>query len=352
MLSSIFQHILQMSLNASACILIVLLARLLLKKAPKAFSFALWFAVLLRLLCPISIVIPFNSTIQAMDTAEFGASAEAAASAGAQITVLPYIWLPGLLFILSYNIVSLFKLRSKLLSAVALESDIFIADHISAAFTIGIFHPRIYIPSALSIKERFYIIAHERHHLRRLDHITKLLAFAALCIHWFNPLVWLAFVLLVRDMEMSCDEAVIKKLGLHIRADYMASLLNLAAGRDCFSGITTAFSGGNTKGRIKNMAKWKRPSKFIITAALLVFLPTIAACAISPAPCRDGEAPAICTDPTCTDASHDHNGLCITTGEISAVPETEPALQTSSQYNHHSTGSDHHNGHHGSWHCP
>ena len=124
-----------------------------------------------------------------------------------------------------------------------------------------------------AIAERAYIILHERHHIRRLDHITKVLAFAALCIHWFNPLVWLAFILSGKDMEMSCDEAVVRKMGDAVLADYAASLLNLATGRHTIAGMPLAFGEGDTKGRIRNLAKWKRPRQigFVAACSLVIF---------------------------------------------------------------------------------
>ena len=118
--------------------------------------------------------------------------------------------------------------------------------------------------------ERGYIIAHERHHIRRGDHIFKALAYAALTIHWFNPLVWVAYQLANRDMEISCDEAVIRKLGEDVRADYAASLMNLATGQRIFSGIPLAFGEGDTTDRIRNLSVWKRPALWVILICMLL----------------------------------------------------------------------------------
>ena len=147
---------------------------------------------------------------------------------------------------------------------------------------MGFIRPKIYLPSALSEQEQSYIILHEQHHIRRGDHIIKALAFIALCIHWFNPLVWVAFVLSSKDMEMSCDEAVVKKLGEGIRADYSASLLSLATGRRIIAGTPLAFGEGDTKSRIKNMLKWKKPKTWIMLVALVACVVAIAFCATNP----------------------------------------------------------------------
>ena len=129
---------------------------------------------------------------------------------------------------------------------------------------------KIYLPCNMGEKEQEYIILHEQHHIRRFDHVIKALAFLALTIHWFNPLVWVAFVLACKDMEMSCDEAVIRKLGEDVRADYSASLLTLATGHRIIAGTPLAFGEGDTKGRIKNLARWKKPAIWIIVIALIL----------------------------------------------------------------------------------
>ena len=146
------------------------------------------------------------------------------------------------------------------------------------------------MPSALGEAERGYIIAHEQQHIHRLDHIIKLVAYIALTLHWFNPLVWVAYILFCKDMEMSCDERVIRKMGGHIRADYSASLLNLATGRRILSVTPLAFGEGDPKGRIKNLAKWKRPLPWVIALSLLVCL-TTAGCLITDQPTEPTEPP-------------------------------------------------------------
>lgn len=165
----------------------------------------------------------------------------------APIAIATIVWLTGTVAMVIYGVVSLLRLRRRLVGAVPLEKSVYLADHISTPFVLGLFRPKIYLPSALPEGERGYILLHERHHIRRLDHAVKLLAFLALCVHWFNPLVWLMFVLLGRDMEMSCDEAVMKKLGEAVRADYSASLLRLATGRKIIAGAPLAFGEGDTR---------------------------------------------------------------------------------------------------------
>lgn len=312
MLDEIYMQILDMTKIASIVILIVLLARLCLKIAPKVISYVLWSVVLFRLLCPVSLeasisIVPDiapisqNYTLSEQPISIAGASDAAYQAVGdalngglgiqrTQTTEQDsdgmtknvatdwwdvwllfgqYVWIAGIAIILLYSAVSYLKIRKKLIVVVPLRDNIFIADDIKSPFVIGLFHPKIYLPCNLNEKEQEYIILHEQHHIKRLDHVVKALAFLALCIHWFNPLVWLSFHLATKDMEMSCDEAVIRKMGESIRADYSASLLTLATGQRIIAGTPLAFGEGDTKGRIKNLANWKKPAFLVILIAVV-----------------------------------------------------------------------------------
>ena len=183
-----------------------------------------------------------------------------------------YVWAAGMAVMLLFSAFSYRRINKQIEIAVPILDNIWIADDIKSPFVIGFVRPRIYLPGNLGEKEQEYIILHEQHHIRRFDHIFKALAFLALTIHWFNPLVWLAFGLACKDMEMSCDEAVIRKLGGKFRADYSASLLSLATGRRIIAGSLLAFGEGDTKGRIRNLAKWKKPAVWVLILAMVVCL--------------------------------------------------------------------------------
>ena len=311
-----------MSVTASAVIVFVLLARLLLKKAPKIFSYALWAVVLFRLLCPVSITsgfsllglfdAPVTETTTHTTAVEYipqdvvhtpapevklpvpgvnqsvnealpqGDEQTAADSLKAPVALATLVWLAGIGVLAVYSVVSLLRLRRRLVGAMPLRDNIYLADYIDSPFVMSVFRPKIYLPSSLSEQEQAYIILHEQHHIRRLDHVIKGVAFLALCIHWFNPLVWVAFILSSKDMEMSCDEAVVKNLGEGIRADYSASLLSLATGRRIIAGTPLAFGEGDTKSRIKNLLNWKRPKLWITVLAAAVCVAVVAACAGNP----------------------------------------------------------------------
>lgn len=331
----LFPAVFNMSLTASIMIAVVLLARLPLKKAPKIFSYALWAVVLFRLLCPVSISAgfsllgaleaPVKEASSVMSSVEYvqpeliygeypqadpplsdtGEVINEALSPVNEPSVAPVplitcIWLAGILAMLVYSAVSLIRLRRKLTGSVPLSGNIYLADYISCPFVMGVARPKIYLPSSLPEKELTYIILHEQHHIRRLDHVVKALAFAALCIHWFNPLVWAAFVLAGKDMEMSCDEAVVKKLGEEIRADYSASLLRLATGRRVIAGMPLAFGEGDTRSRIKNLLSWKKPTVRISLTAAAVCAAVLVLCSANPVSAEPGSA-----DPDASNAASD-----------------------------------------------
>ena len=308
----LFPMVVNMSLTGGIMILVVLLFRLALRRAPKVFSYALWSVVLFRLLCSVSFSWAFSllslvdpptrqttilsSSVEyvAPDRAETvpipdepapvtGEQAAPPARSGAPAVeeVLTVIWMAGGTALAAYSLISLFRLRRRLAESVPLRDNIYEADHIDTPFVLGIFRPKIYLPSTLSEGERQYIILHEQCHIRRRDHIVKVLAFAAVCVHWFNPLVWVAFLLSGKDMEMSCDEAVVKRFGEGIRADYSASLLSLATGRRIV-GAPLAFGEGDTKARILNLLHWKKPRLWLSLAAAAACVAVIVACGTNP----------------------------------------------------------------------
>ena len=335
MLDDLFMQILDMTKVSSAVIAIVMLSRLALKRAPKIFSYALWGIVLLRLLCPFSIetsvsIVPevtsvssgYSLSDESISAAGAGEAAYRAAGdmingrLGVQhirttelaedgsvryvmtdwwdvwILFGQYIWLAGMAVMLVYSGISYLKIRKKAEVSIPLRDNIYIADDLESPCVIGFQCPNIYLPSGLAEKEQEYVILHEQHHIRRLDHIIKGLAFLALTIHWFNPLVWAAFVLACKDMEMSCDEAVIRKLGEEVRADYSASLLSLATGHRMIAGMPLAFGEGDTKGRIKNLANWKKPAFWVILIAVILCI-VLAVCLLTDPSTSNGTAGGI-----------------------------------------------------------
>jgi beta-lactamase regulating signal transducer with metallopeptidase domain len=171
--------------------------------------------------------------------------------------------------IASYSIFTAIKLYLKLKSAKPVFDNVYEMNSIKTPFIFGVIKPKIYLPTGLSENERTYIIKHEQTHIRRFDHIIKPFAFLVLCVHWFNPLVWAAFFLMSEDMEMSCDESVIKQMGNEIKKDYSTSLLYLSTGRRIIGGCPLAFGENNTKGRIINILNYKKPAFWVVIVAVI-----------------------------------------------------------------------------------
>lgn len=289
--TNLFGRILNMSMTACVVILIVLAARLILLKAPKKFSYVLWAAVLFRLLCPVSIPSPvsllewfappatesgtidyvtFEPDYEALRTPVFETVfADDAVTQSIPVPVLELIWGSGILVMLLYGVYAVLRTRHMTVGAVNLRENVYLSDYVPTAFVSGVVRPRIYLPSALSEGEREAVILHERTHIRRRDHITRGLAYLALCLHWFNPLVWTAFFVSGTDMELSCDEAVLRKLGREVRTDYSQSILNLAVGRKSIAD-PLSFGGGNLKRRITNVLNYRKPAVWITAAAVIL----------------------------------------------------------------------------------
>ncbi len=309
-MTAIFERVLNMSLTGSIVIAVVLLARLLLRRAPKIYSYMLWAVVLFRLLCPISLsaglsvlkplpvttsqglstvtyrpvdpVIPASGEIGQEDGRPEPAETVKAETGAQAMTLAAAVWLTVGGALAGCSLVQYIVLRRKLREAAPYRGEVYLSDSIATPFVMGVIAPKIYLPSDTPIAERRFIIAHERHHLHRGDPLWKLLGYLALCVHWFNPLVWLAFFLGGKDMEMSCDEAVLNRLGEDIRADYSQALLRLATHKRLIAGMPLAFGEGETKGRVRNMARWRRPKVWVSGICAVLCLVVLAVCALNP----------------------------------------------------------------------
>lgn len=297
----LFLQIVNMSFTGSLVILAVLLLRLPLKKAPKIYTYLLWALVLFRLLCPFSFEfsgsqIPAGQLIepQMLEQPQFHISSGINAldepvntyfdgtfyegvtvPTGTKQDIadtLAVIWLGGICVITVGSIISLLRLKKRLVGAVKLRDNIYLADNIDMPFALGVLAPKIYLPSTLQEQEMPYIILHEQTHLSRGDHIVKLLAFAALALHWFNPLVWLAFRLSMLDMEMSCDELVLRKMPQDVRCEYSQSLLRLSGGDKTRPLSPLAFGESDPAHRIKNLLNYRKPTLWLTVSAVVLVI--------------------------------------------------------------------------------
>lgn len=309
-LESVLIEILNMSLTAGIVILVVLAARILLKKAPLVFSYALWAVVLFRLLCPVSFTAPLSllgtlrnesGTAGRMEyipenigyqmnpevqlplqsvNEDWNEAVNSVLPAGSPETsvnplqvflyIAARIWVLGIVVMLAYSAVSLMSLKKRLGAAVRESDRIYRFPGKGTPFVYGLFRPRIYLPDSLTLQEERYILLHEEIHIHRGDHIFRVLAWLALMLHWFNPLVWAAFHFSGKDMEMSCDEAVLKKLGNGVKKEYSASLLSLASGQHGPKGMPLAFGEGDTGSRIRSVLRYRRPKRLFAGTALVL----------------------------------------------------------------------------------
>lgn len=334
-LHTFFSTLLSMSLAACPVILAVLLARLPLGRVSKSFSCLLWGVVLFRLLCPaaVPVTIPLSGDGTPAAVGAWGTAGQALSGAEAVQTVsqsltaadiLPWLWLAGLLTLALSGAVSLVRLRRQLVGAVPLSGRVYLADRIPSPFVLGLIRPKIYLPSDLERADRTMVLLHEQAHIRRGDPIWKALAFLALCLHWFNPLVWAAFFLGERDMEMACDERAAKGLSRDQRADYASLLLRLSAGTP--SGLPLAFGQGNTAARIKHLLQDRRTSRRALVSAGVVVLVLAAALVLKPTAAAEviaGQAAVLTQDAVLEEA-----GYYTLTGNGITIWDPLPAPQT------------------------
>ena len=298
-MNELFLKIINMSISASWLVLAVLILRFVLKKAPKWINVLLWGIVAIRLICPfffestLSLIpsaetIPLNIGMDTTPTINSGISAINNAvnpiisqsntpMAGASVNLLQitigiyeYIWIFGMIALALYTAISYWRLRRKVDTAVRYKDNIFQSENVSFPFVLGIIKPRIYLPFKMNGQYLEYVVAHEQAHICRKDHWWKPLGFLLLMIHWFNPLMWLAYVLLCRDIELACDEKVIKELGNEQRGDYTQALVACSINRRMIAACPLAFGEVSVKERVKSVMNYKKPAFWVIIISVIV----------------------------------------------------------------------------------
>lgn len=309
-MKSLFITVLNMSITGSFVILAIMLARLLIKKAPKKYSYVLWLIPAFRLICPFS----FRSVFSIFNLNFWNVSSRKNTYAPTMnfvtenaepykpeyeyiihhgvggfssykveptynmeeiiFYILSLIWIIGTAALLIYGLISYYNLKTKICDEVYLKDNIYVSKYISSPFVLGFIKPKIYIPEGIEESALSYVILHENCHIKKKDHIIKLISYLILCIHWFNPLCWLAFFEMTKDMEMSCDEKVLKE-NEGIKKNYSLVLLSFASGKKMGFTSPIAFGETSVKSRIKNVLSYKKPI-FITAAAAAVILSVIA----------------------------------------------------------------------------
>lgn len=297
-MDDVFLKLVNLSISASWLILAVLVLRVVLKKAPKWVMPLLWGVVALRLVCLFSIesalsLIPSAETIPSEIVTEtrepvlyeqatldivtnptLPSAAEVPVGVSRQqaqvdFNIYSVLWLAGMAALLVHALVSAGKLKRKLATAILLRDNIYESEFVDSPFVFGVVKPNIYLPMHMDEGTAAYVIAHERAHLTRRDHWWKVLGYLVLALHWFNPLVWVAYILFCRDIELACDEKVVKGLDGAARADYSQALLSCAAPKRAVAACPLAFGEGNIKTRVKSALHYKKPAFWVAAAAVL-----------------------------------------------------------------------------------
>ncbi|MBQ8849825.1 MAG: hypothetical protein IJ011_05820 [Clostridia bacterium] len=331
-MSQLFLKIINMSISASYIVLAVLLLRLLLKKAPRWIRVVLWGIVGIRLVCPFSIesalsLIPsaetvspdimmdwtpeidtgipiFNQVINPVISSSFAPdSATSANPLQLWIPTFALFWIVGIVGLLIYAFISYVRVWHKIGRAVRFKDNVYQSENVASPFVLGLIKPKIYLPFSISDRDMTYVVAHEKAHICRKDHLWKPLGFLLLTLHWFNPLMWLSYILLCRDIELACDEKVIRALDRDERADYSQALLTCSVNRRMISACPLAFGEVNVKDRVKSVLNYKKPAFWIIVVAIVACV-SVSVCFLTNPPKED-----------------DNSGIG-TSGDYSAVYDT------------------------------
>jgi beta-lactamase regulating signal transducer with metallopeptidase domain len=305
-MDAVFLKILNMSITASWLILAVIFARSLLNKVPRWIICLLWGLVAIRLVCPFSFESVFslipssetipadiamqhspaidsgitivNETINPMIAESFtSAVTDSANPLQIYIPIISVIWLAGVAVMLGYALISYLKLKKEVSANIAISENVFACDEVKAPFILGIFRPQIYVPSSMQGETLELVIRHENAHLKRYDHLWKPFGYLLLAVYWFNPLCWAAYILLCRDIEMACDEKVIRDMDKDNIAAYSQALLDCSFSRRTIAACPLAFGEAGVKERVKGILNYRRPTFWIMMAAAIVCI-GIAAC--------------------------------------------------------------------------
>ena len=285
LLEQIFLTVLNISIYVSILIITVIIARMLLRRAPKWCVMLLWAVVALRLLIPFQFRSALSLIPRGMDTKIASLNtqmiakqniydiAEGLGTVKKELSVFEiagYIWIAGVGLMLIFSLFSYLKLKHRLEASVKFKDNIFLSDKIATAFILGVFRPRIYLPSGIDEEEIAYVMAHEYSHIKRGDHIWKPLAYLLLCVYWFNPFIWLAYSLISRDIEYACDEKTISGYDLKERKAYAEALLDNSAQKQNAMACPLAFGECSIKERVRNVLEHKKPAWGLSLVSLVV----------------------------------------------------------------------------------
>lgn len=329
-MNAFFTEVLNMSITASVMILAVILFRVVFKRIPKWLYGIMWAMVAIRLIVPFSFesALSFAPNVQKISNTNHSQTAYVQPNIAKTESVnvfgiLAVVWLIGVVAMLTYMFASYYRLRKKVRESIK-DNDVWYCDNISSPFVLGFIKPKIYLNSAMSSTENTYIIAHEQAHIKRLDYIWKPLGFVVLSLHWFNPLCWVAYQLFNKDIELACDEKVIKNLDTKGKKAYSTALLACSAPRKVATACPIAFGEASVKQRIISVLSYKKPTLYIIILAIVacvviavLFMTSPVSAKTQPVTIPDVPVTIPATEPT----------VAPTTVPATEVPTTEPATE-------------------------
>ncbi len=302
-IQDLFLDLLNFSISATWLISAVVLLRFLFKKMPKWVNCLLWGIVGIRLVFPFSVesifsLVPsaetvppeivyssepqinsgipaLNSAVNPVITETFAPDPVTSVNPLQVVAILSsYLWAVGLVLMVLYAVISFLKLKHKMRTATLFRENIFQSENVQSPFVLGFFRPKIYLPYNMKPREMFLVVSHEKAHIKRKDHFIKPLAYLVLCAYWFNPAVWLAYILLCRDIEMACDEKVVREMDSDSRKDYSEALLNCSVNRRSIAACPLAFGEVGVKDRIKGVMNYKKPAFWVIILAAVLCVVT------------------------------------------------------------------------------
>lgn len=293
-MTNIFDTILNMSFSGSFVLLAVIVFRVVLKRAPKWVNFVLWSLVGIRLTVPLSIESIFSlipkpdevsqkfsvtyspayvgetTSVSNMDNIDVGEAAANVSMTNFDFEwILMLVWLVGIVAMITYMVISILLLRKKLNESVQIDNNIWECDRITSPFIFGFIKPQIYLPCYVGDNDKKYVIAHEMAHIKRKDYLWRTLGFFILAVHWFNPLVWFGYMMLCKDIEIACDERVLREIGKENKKEYSKALIDCSTKRFAISACPIAFGEVAVKARVKNVLSYKKPAFWIIIIGII-----------------------------------------------------------------------------------
>lgn len=329
-MGTLFLKVLNLSVSASFLIVAVILIRMLLQKSPKWIRYILWAMVAVRLIVPFSFESRFSllPNAQSYDSTNITSDTyipevdttyvvNTASHTFNVINVITAVWITGIVVMLTYMLISFIRVHRMVRESIKYEDNIYLCDYVVSPFVLGIIRPKIYLNSSMSKSESKYIIMHEQAHIRHRDNIWKPFGFVLLSVYWFNPIIWVAYFTFVKDIELFCDESVVKNLGLKRKKKYSQVLLSCSSEKNAISACPLAFAENDVIKRVKGVLSYKKPGLYVVVGSVIMCIVVMLAFMTNPVSAKDNEAVTVAPTEAQTEAPTD--------------PQTEPPTEKTTE---------------------